>query len=578
MNSIIFDCILLLTIILDYAIVKVWTGERLKSCSCIINLFLSMSIQIHGKQYVTVDERVKAAHEACKTLSISTEVLPIAHKIVVKARVITEKGSFTGRISLAYALLASFWLFVANRLLGPFVPDPQQVTWLATYQDVLFVTVTTLLVYVLVWRALWARPGLVGVIATRHELADTPATVTAMTAEMAPGNAQSDAETHQRLAESNNLQRLTAALLQQPTLDDVLPLVCREAQQLTGASGARLLLLENEAWLRVFHQTGNLMPTLERVPLGNAPAKSELLPKTALRTNNPANFPQLLQTYPDLKSLVAIPLLLKEEVIGTLHVVNKPNGFTEDDTRLLSLFAEQAAIAIANARLHEQRKQQAVVKERQRLARELHDSVTQVLYSVILYADATRLALAADKKTEAMANLQELRTLARQAMADMRLLLFRLHPPELEEEGLVAALQTRLEAIEARAGLQIDLQVEGENRLPIAIEDELYKIAQEALNNVVKHAKAEQVTVHLHFADQESAMTIQDDGVGFEPAAVQREGGLGLRNIAERVQQMGGTLLVESAPTQGTKLHVVVKTQLAAALPGVAERLRPKGF
>ena len=216
-----------------------------------------------------------------------------------------------------------------------------------------------------------------------------------------------------------------------------------------------------------------------------------------------------------------------------------------------------------------------MTKERQRLARELHDSVTQVLYSVILYADATRLALAADKKAEASENLHELRILARQAMADMRLLLFRLHPPVLEEEGLVAALQARLEAIEARAGLQIDLRVEGENHLPIAMEDELYKIAQEALNNVVKHAKAEQVTVHLHFADQTCRMTIQDDGIGFDPATIQGGGGLGLRSIAERVKQLDGTLRLESTPGGGTIVQVMVKTHLVVAQPQAADRLRP---
>src|SRR6185436_1781856 len=99
--------------------------------------------------------------------------------------------------------------------------------------------------------------------------------------------------------------------------------------------------------------------------------------------------------------------------------------------------------------------------------------------------------------------------------------LFRLHPPVLEEEGLVAALQARLEAIEARAGLQVDLQVEGENNLPIATAEELYKIAQEALNNVVKHAKAEQVTVLLRFTDQSCYMTIQDDGLGFDALTAQ---------------------------------------------------------
>ncbi|HRW08539.1 MAG TPA: GAF domain-containing sensor histidine kinase [Caldilineaceae bacterium] len=474
------------------------------------------------------------------------------------------------RISLIYALLVSLWVFVAARLLGIFVPVPQQITWPAAYQDVLFVAVTTLLVYLLVRRALRTRP--------LPAFVNQPPILTAMAPAITLKHAQQETETNRRSAENHSIQRLTAALLQQQTLDDVLPLICHEAQQLTGAAGARLLLLENEAWLRVSHQTGTVFPKWERVPVGHELAEVALLPKKAVLTNDPATFSHLFQPYPDLKSLVAIPLLLKDEAIGALHVVNKPGGFTEDDTRILSLFADQATLAIANARLHEQAKQLAVSEERQWLARELHDSVTQVLYSVILYADATRLALAADKKTEATANLRELRTLARQAMADLRLLLFRLHPPELEEEGLAATLQTRLEAIEARAGLQIDLRVEGENCLPIAIEADLYKIAQEALNNVVKHAKAEVVSVHLRFTDDACWMTIQDDGVGFDPATVQREGGLGLRNIAARVKQISGEMQLESALAQGTKLQVKVKTQGTAAKPRVADRLRPQGF
>lgn len=479
------------------------------------------------------------------------------------------------RSSLLYALLVSLWLFVSAHLLDFFTPASQQVTRLAIYHSLIFVAVTALLVYALVLRALrmCSAEGFATPVPVAVEI--TPA----ITRAVLPTHAQQFAATHRRLAESNSLQRLTAALLQQQTLDDVLPLVCHEAQQLTGAGGARLLLLENEAWLRVFHQTGTVMPDLESFSIDDDLTQLALLPKKVLLTNEPATFSQLFQAYPEMKSLVAIPLYLKEEVIGTLHVVNKPGGFTQDDIRLLSLFADQAALAIANARLHEQAKQVAVAKERQRLARELHDSVTQVLYSVILYADATRLALAADKKSEAAANLHELRTLARQAMADMRLLLFRLHPPVLEEEGLVAALQTRLEAIEARAGLQIDLQVEGENGLPIALEDELYKIAQEALNNVVKHAKAEEVSLHLRFTTQACWLTIHDDGVGFDPAKAQRTGGLGLRGIRERVAQIGGTLSLESTPEGGgTTLQVMVAPQRAGTVPLTAGRLRPIGF
>lgn len=474
------------------------------------------------------------------------------------------------RISVLYAFLVSCWILISDYLLGLFVPDPQPIIRLATYQGVIFVAITTLLIYLLVLRAV--RLHQVQVLVNQTATPAEAALATSM------AYSQPYSELHQRLADSKRLQSLTAALLQQKTLDDVLPLVCLEAQQLTSAGGARLLLLENEAWLRVFHQTGNVMPNLERIPIGNVHPDVALLSKTAVIANDPTHFSPLFQPYPDLKSLVAIPLLLNGEVIGTLQVVNKPGGFTEADTHLLRLFADQAAIAITNAQLHEQTKQQAVAKERQRLASELHDSVTQVLYSVILYADATRLALAADKKSEAAANLHELRTLARQAMADLRLLLFRLHPPELEEEGLVVALQARLEAIEARAGLRIDLRVEGENSLPIAIEDVLYKVAQEALNNVVKHAKAEQVTVHLHFTEQQCQLTIQDDGVGFDPAIAQGGGGMGLRSIAERIQQIGGKLRIESKLTQGTKLQIVVQTHLVASRPVAADRLRPAAF
>ncbi len=121
----------------------------------------------------------------------------------------------------------------------------------------------------------------------------------------------------------------------------------------------------------------------------------------------------------------------------------------------------------AEEALEEQAKEQAVAAERSRLARELHDSVTQALYSVTLYAEATRLALSAEKRDVATENLRELHNMAREAMVDMRMLIFELHPPVLEEEGLVAALQARLAAVESRARLQTEIHVEGERRLPI---------------------------------------------------------------------------------------------------------------
>ena len=183
-----------------------------------------------------------------------------------------------------------------------------------------------------------------------------------------------------------------------------------------------------------------------------------------------------------------------------------------------------------------------MLAERQRLARELHDSVTQSLYSVTLYANAAALALAAGKDDVTAGYLQELQETAQEGMRDMRLLIFQLHPPVLEAEGLVAALQARLAAVEGRAGLQTEFRIEGERRLPIAIEEELYWIAQEALNNVRKHAAARRVTVHLHFTAAAISLEVTDDGVGFDPQAVRSEGrgGGGLRSIAERAARSEG--------------------------------------
>jgi PAS domain S-box-containing protein len=208
--------------------------------------------------------------------------------------------------------------------------------------------------------------------------------------------------------------------------------------------------------------------------------------------------------------------------------------------------------------LEEQAREKAIAAERSRLARDLHNSVTQALYSVTLYAEATRLALLAEKRDVAVENLQELHNMAREAMLDMRMLIFELHPPVLEEEGLVSALQARLAAVESRARLQTELRVEGERRLPISVAEELFRISLEALNNVTKHANAQRVTVALEFGAEDICLVISDDGVGFDPAVAKRSGGRGLLGIEERVARLEGALTIETAPGGGTALRVKV--------------------
>ncbi|MGE5617679.1 MAG: sensor histidine kinase [Sphingomonadaceae bacterium] len=198
----------------------------------------------------------------------------------------------------------------------------------------------------------------------------------------------------------------------------------------------------------------------------------------------------------------------------------------------------------------------AVMEERQRLARELHDSVTQSLYSTTLYAEAAAELLRAGQTEKAMDRLRELRETAQEALREMRLLIFELLPPVLEKDGLVAALQARLEAVEVRGGLQADLRVEGAGRLPPALERELYRIAQEALNNVLKHARARHVTVLLRLGEGSVCLEVKDDGVGFDPEAVWDRGGLGLKGMRERAQRLGGEFRVDSAPGGGCRVSV----------------------
>lgn len=375
-------------------------------------------------------------------------------------------------------------------------------------------------------------------------------------------NAELNGELQRRLAESESFGRVIVGLLQKRILEQVLDIVCHEAQQLIGATGSAVLLLTDQAWLEVKHRLGQPLATVERLPVEGSLAGQVVRNGEPVLLNDPALFAQaqVYQWPADLTALLALPLHVNGGIIGVLDVVNKAGGFTAEDVRLMSIFANQAAMAIEHARLQQQAEQLAVLQERERLARELHDSVTQSLYSVTLYANAAVLALSAGKGEVVAGYLTELQEIAWDGMRDMRLLIFQLHPPVLEAEGLVAALQMRLAAVEERAGLKTQFRVEGERRLPIAVEEDLYWIAQEALNNVRKHAAAQHVSVHLHFAASTVRLEVADDGAGFDMQAVRSEGrgSGGLRSIAERSERLGGRLTYESQPGQGTRLTVEV--------------------
>jgi GAF domain-containing protein len=261
----------------------------------------------------------------------------------------------------------------------------------------------------------------------------------------------------------------------------------------------------------------------------------------------------------ETRSELAVALKTKAGIIGVLNVESDQlNAFDESDVTVLQSLAHQAAIALENARLYNQAQQAAVLEERQRLARDLHDSVSQALYGMTLYSQAAASQLSAGCTERAADYLRELQDTAQEALAEMRLLIFELRPPILEEEGLVAALQSRLQAVEGRAGLRTEFQAEVGERLPPRIEEGLYRIAQEVLNNAVKHARARNIAVHLRRQERTVTLAISDDGVGFDPATARRQGGLGLSAVEERATELGGRLTLQSQPGEGTRVLVEV--------------------
>jgi signal transduction histidine kinase len=200
----------------------------------------------------------------------------------------------------------------------------------------------------------------------------------------------------------------------------------------------------------------------------------------------------------------------------------------------------------------------AVVEERNRLARDLHDSVTQALYGLTLSTEAAARQIAAGEIDAAAAQLREIQVTAKQALQEMRLLIYELRPPVLEEQGLAAALQERLQSVEGRVGVVTSLAVEGDGRLPPAVEMELDRITQEALNNALKHAHAHQIAVQLRQDERTVALEIADDGIGFDLGTTWSRGGLGLRGMAERAARLGGQLAIDSRPGKGTRVRVEV--------------------
>jgi signal transduction histidine kinase len=281
----------------------------------------------------------------------------------------------------------------------------------------------------------------------------------------------------------------------------------------------------------------------------------------AVLVNNVAEDPRFLadESLPDTRSELVVPLSVSGRLIGTLDVQStRVNAFAEDDVLVIQSLGDQIAVAIENARLVGRSRELAVMEERNRMARELHDSMTQLLYSLVLFAGAGRKAVQAERLDRAERHLIRVEGSAQQALKEMRLLVFELRPHTLDDEGLAGALRQRLDAVENRVGITTQLSVEGRLDLPAATEEGLYRIAQEALTNALRHAFASTVQVLVDGGPDAVTLEVIDDGCGFDPAGRDGLGGLGLVSMRERAEELGATLTINSAPGAGTRVKVTV--------------------
>jgi signal transduction histidine kinase len=257
----------------------------------------------------------------------------------------------------------------------------------------------------------------------------------------------------------------------------------------------------------------------------------------------------------NVHSQLVVPLSLRDTVIGMLTLTHEQTAFyTPHHAELVMAIGTQAAIAIENARLFEQAQDTAALNERQRLARELHDSVSQALYGIALGARTAR-KLVEEDPAKAIEPLDYVVQLASAGQAEMRALLFELRPESLALEGLVVALDKQVAATSARYSLPITAELGTEPELTLTQKEVFYRIGQEALHNVVKHARATAASLRLALNSEALDLEIADNGTGFE-VGQGFPGHMGLVSMQERAMSIGAAFTVTSAPGEGTSVRL----------------------
>ncbi len=357
------------------------------------------------------------------------------------------------------------------------------------------------------------------------------------------------------------------AVAAERSVEEVLQTLVDSARELAGARFAALGLPDGDGGFRRFLTSGmseELIASLGPLPRQHGVLGAMLETRAPYRTTDIHEHPRFRGWWPgghpDMRSFLGVPIVAPEGVIGAFYLTEKSGepDFTDEDEELIGLLAAHAAIAITKARLDEHGQELSIQAERNRLALDLHDAVSQKLFGLVLKAEAAETLLDRDPQA-ARAQVARLGALAQEALDELRALVFELRPPDLERDGLGGALRKHVEVLRRVGQAEVELEVEDGSAADPVRDREVLRIAQEALQNALRHAGARTVAVSLRTEAGFVVLTVRDDGTGFDPDAPGlRARRLGLTSMEERAQRLGGRLRIDSAPGAGTTVTLEV--------------------
>jgi signal transduction histidine kinase len=357
------------------------------------------------------------------------------------------------------------------------------------------------------------------------------------------------------------------AIAAEATLEPVLRKLVRTARELVAARYAAIGVPDGEGAFAQFITAGmsdELIAAMGPLPRTHGLLGAMLTSPASYRTDDIRRDPRFRgwwpAAHPEMRSFLGVPIVARSGIVGALYLTDKIGApdFDEADQQLMEMLAVHAAIAIEKTRLYERSRELSIVEERNRLARELHDSVTQKLFGLTLTAEAAATVIDRDA-AEAKAQLQRLQELTREAMDELRSLIFELRPAAVETEGLATALRKHVDVLQRVHGADIALTVDDDLGDGGEHDGEVLRIAQEALQNALRHAHASHIEVRLGNGDGRLRLAVADDGVGFDPDEPGlRARRLGLTSMEERAQALGGKVTIASRPGNGTTVSLEV--------------------